>query len=416
MKNQLILKLIAVSLFTAIAMVSCNKDQEPVYPDSPQPVQFSQLQYDIVEADNQFSLDIFRKVLEYDTDNENIMISPLSISFALSMTANGANGTTRDSMMDVLGFSGMTLEDVNSSYYDLTDKLTSLDKRVVFNIANSVWVEERLVAKEEFINTLMKWYRAETMNFNINDPDIVTVINNWIENKTNGTIDRVIEELNENVVMLLINAIYFNGKWKYSFEKDNTAEMPFYLKSGQSVPAMMMNMTATLRIGEGDGFIIAELPYGQGNFVMDVILPDQGLTPGDLISGLTAVDLSNAIAAMAETETEIFMPRFSYGYRTEMKDVLSSMGMGIAFSPLLADFSNISDKKLYISQVIHQSFIKNNEEGTEAAAVTVVIIELTSVGPGKKVIKLDRPFIYIIRETETNTISFIGITGNPSGE
>jgi len=414
MEKSPLIRMVALLFLFSLGTISCNKNADPVYPDSPQPVELTQTQYMIVENDNKFSLDLFRKVLEYDSAKENIMISPLSVSFALSMTANGANGATRDSMMLALAFENMSIDDINSSYWDLTSKLTALDRRVLFSIANSVWVEERLDAKEQFINTLMKWYRAETMNFNINDPGIVSAINKWIENKTNGTIDNVINELDQNVVMLLINAIYFKGKWKYSFDKENTAEMPFYPTNGGPVSAKMMNMTATLKVGSGDGFLIAELPYGQGNFVMDVILPDQGITPRELVATLSSSDLSNALGSMKDTETEIFMPRFNYEYRAEMKDILSSMGMGIAFTPFVADFSNISDDQLFISEVIHQSFIENNEEGTEAAAVTVVIIELTSVGPGKNVVKLDRPFIYIIRETETNTIAFMGLTGNPS--
>ena len=393
---------------------SCEFNRDDNLPDEPIPIELTAVQQELVQADNTFSFDIFKLVMQENSDTENIMISPLSISYALSMTLNGANAATRDSMMKALRYYNINIDDVNNSYKDLTDKLMDIDERVLMEIANSVWIEERLRVKQAFIDDLMEYFEAEAYDFSVGDPDIVDIINKWIEDHTHGKIKEMISELPADIAMLLINAIYFNGKWKYEFDEENTTEMPFYPESGSQVDVPMMNQELTVRADAMDNFIILELPYGQGNYVMDIILPDDGYTTSDIIPLLNQEDWDSWIEGMHDTEIDLYMPRFKYEFKTELKDVLTAMGMGIAFTPFEADFSNISEQDLFISKVLHQSFIETNEEGTEAAAATVVMIELTSVPSGPVEVRLDKPFIYVIRETSTNTIAFIGKTGNPA--
>jgi len=390
----------------------CEKQDIEDLPEDPVQIVLSESEQALSESSNQFSFDIFRLLVEGETEAENIMISPLSISYALSMTLNGANGETREDMMEALRYNNITLEEINNSYKTLSNKITEIDKRVILNIANSVWVEERLEVKQAFINALVEYFNAEGHQFNISDPGIVDEVNQWISDHTNGLIEDMISEIPDNVVMMLINAIYFNGKWKYQFDEDITTKQTFTLEGGSKVDVDMMSKETSVKIKYTEDLLIAELPYGQGNFVMDVILPAEGKTTDDILPLLSAENWTGWTESMTESEIQLYMPRFKYGYKKELSNILKDMGMDIAFSGN-ADFSNIADESLAISAVLHQTFIDNSEEGTEAAAATVVIIELTSAPPE---IRLDRPFYYIIRETTTDTIIFMGLTGNPASE
>jgi serpin B len=224
----------------------------------------------------------------------------------------------------------------------------------------------------------------------------------------------MIDKLDENTVMLLINAIYFKGQWSKEFDKSETVQMPFHKLGGNSENVPMMRQKTELHIYEGSGFIIAEFPYGQGNFVMDVILPGEQNASGNIIESLNHENFSFWLDNMNQREADVLFPSFKYGYKKPMKDILTDMGMAIAFSEA-ADFSNISEQvDLLINEVTHQTFIETNEEGTEAAGVTVVDFNVTSVPPPSLYFKMDHPFIYIIRETTTNAILFAGRVTDPS--
>jgi len=413
MASKIIVKLAAVFVITTIMAMSCSKSDEEL-PNEPVPINLSQNQIALIESGNSFAFDIFMKVIGSAGENENVMISPLSISYALSMTLNGAAGATRDSMLKALMMNGITPDEINDSYKNLTGALLSVDKRVLISIANSVWVEKNFTVKKSFTDILTNYYDAESRSFDINDASAPDKINIWIEDKTNGLIKEMIEKLEDNTVMLLINAIYFKGKWKSQFDKSKTVEMPFYKYGGNQVDVPTMKQKSDFRVYEGNGFVVAEFPYGQGNFVMDIIIPhDQGGFNSTLAM-VSDENYTSWINQMSKRETDLSFPRFKYGFKKKLKDILSDMGMGIAFSDD-ADFSNISDMyDLLINDVAHQSFIETNEEGTEAAAATVVEIGVTSMPPAPLVLKLDHPFIYIIREISTNTIIFMGRVADPS--
>ncbi len=393
--------------------MSCSKSEEEL-PNEPVPINLTQDQITLIESGNSFAFDIFMKVLGSAGENENVMISPLSISYALSMTLNGADGATRDSMLKALRMNGITPDEINDSYKNLTGALLSVDKRVLISIANSVWVEKNFTVKKSFTDILTNYYDAESRSFDINDAAAPDKINVWIEDKTNGLIKEMIDKLEDNTVMLLINAIYFKGKWKSQFDKSKTAEMPFYKSGGSHVDVPMMKQKNDFRVHEGDGFVVAEFPYGQGNFVMDIIIPNDQSSFNNTLAMVSDENYTSWINQMRSRETDLSFPRFKYGFKKKLKDILTDMGMGIAFTDN-ADFSNITDLyDLLINDVAHQSFIETNEEGTEAAAATVVEIGLTSAPPTPLVLKLDHPFIYIIRETTTNTIIFMGKVADPS--
>jgi serpin B len=393
--------------------MSCSKNDETL-PKEPVPIDLTQDQVALIESGNAFAFDIFSKVMKSAGENENIMISPLSISYALSMTVNGANGDTRDAMLEALRLKGISVDAINRSYKDLTKALLSVDKRVLMSIANSVWIENDFTAKKNFTDILTDYYNADAESFDINDASAPDKINAWIEDNTNGLIKKMIEKLNDNTVMLLINAIYFKGKWKSQFDESKTIQMPFYKSAGNQINVPMMKQKTDFSVYEGNGFVLAEFPYGQGNFVMDVILPNEQGGLNNTIESVSDESFTTWLNQMSERETDVSFPRFKYGFKKTLKEVLTDMGMGIAFTDG-ADLSNITDQyDLLINEVTHQTFIETNEEGTEAAAATVVDIGVTSMPPAALVFKMDHPFIYIIREITTNSIIFMGKVADPS--
>jgi len=412
MKNNILKPAVVFSFIIPLMFMSCSKDPDETFPVDPVPINLTADQVSLIESENSFAFDIFNKVLENSGESENIIISPLSISFALSMTLNGANGATRDAMLEALRVNGITPEIINNSYKNLSEALLSVDKRVLISIANSVWTENKFVVKKPFTDILTGFYNAESKSFDINDPLAPEQMNTWIESKTNGLIKNMIDQLNDNTVMLLINAIYFKGKWESQFDKKNTVQKSFYKPDGVTSEVPMMKQISDFKIFTGEGFILAEFPYGQGNFVMDVILPDDDNGLERIIPLINDNSYKVWLNQMGKRETDLTFPRFKYGYKKKLKDILTTMGMGIAFTDD-ADFSNISDIDLLINDVTHQAFIETNEEGTEAAAATIVDIGLTSMPPAPVVFNIDHAFLYIIRETTTNSILFMGRVADP---
>ncbi len=413
MKNKIFRTLAAILVLVPMSFTSCNKGDEDL-PTEPVPINLTGDQLALVESGNSFAFDIFNRVLRSAGEGENVMISPLSISYALSMTLNGADGTTRDSIIKALRLDGITVDAVNTSFKDLTGALLSVDKRVLMSIANSVWTENDFVVKQSFIDILTEYYKAESKSFDINDASAPAKINAWIEDKTNGLIKNMVDKLEDNAVMLLINAIYFKGKWSSEFDKSKTVPMPFYKSSGSSSDVPMMKQETEYKVFKGAGFVLAEFPYGQGNFVMDVILPDDGNMLETILPSVNDAGFTSWISQLNKRKIDLSFPKFKYGFKIKLKDILTDMGMGIAFNDG-ADFSNISELyNLLINEVTHQSFIETNEEGTEAAAATVVEIGVTSAPPSPIVLTLDHPFFYVIREITTNSIIFMGKVADPS--
>lgn len=412
MKKNNFKTVVAFLVIIPLTLLSCNKQSVETFPTDPVPINLTADQIALISSENSFALDIFKKVIESSTESENIIISPLSISSALSMTLNGANGATRDAMLATLGMNGLTPEKINNSYKDLTEALLNIDKRVLISIANSVWTEKNFVVKKPFTDILTQYYNAESKSFDITDPLVPNQINSWIESKTNGLIKNMIDKLDQSTVMLLINAIYFKGKWSSQFDKDKTVQGSFYKSGGVTAQVPMMKQTSEFKVYNGEGFTLAEFPYGQANFVMDVLLPDDNTGIKSIIPVINDNSFKGWISQLSERKTDLSFPKFKYGYKKDLNDILTDMGMGIAFTDN-ADFSNISDMDLLINIVKHQAFIETNEEGSEAAAATIVGMSTTSMPAGPYILNIDHPFLYIIRETSTNSILFMGRVGDP---
>jgi len=407
--------LLSVSIIFSLMFLcsKCTKDTDDGLPIDPVEINLTSEQVALVGSGNSFAFDVFSRISESKGTAKNIIISPLSVSYALSMTLNGAAGTTREAMLEALKVSGITPDQINSSYNDLTDALLSVDKRVIMKIANSVWTEDRITPEQSFIDILKDYYSAESKEFSISDPNAPGKINKWIEESTNGLIKNMVDKLEDNTVMLIINAIYFKGKWKLQFDDKDTQQLPFHKEDGNSADVPTMRIKDDFRVYDGEGFMLAEFPYGQGNFVMDIVLPDQENSISGVLGSMTGTDFAKWIQQSGTRKADVYLPRFKYGFKIKLKEILSDMGMGIAFTGF-ADFSNITtEADLLINDVTHQAFIETNEEGTEAAAATIVDIGLTSMPLEPLVFKADHPFIYIIRETTTSTIIFMGTVADP---
>jgi len=400
-------------LSTLVIISSCEKSNTDDPPGDPVDIFTEPYQKEVIDSANKFAFDLFKPVIADAKGTENIMISPFSITSALSMTLNGAAGETFEAMRKALRFEDKTLQQINETYLKLMTEMVPVDKRVILEIANSVWVEKHLTVKEPFMTALETWYKAEARDIDVTDPGAVDIVNGWIAEKTHDKITDMLKFLEPDLAMLLINAIYFNGKWRYQFDKDDTSDEPFYVTPSAPKDVPMMHQTVNLKVANTNNLTVTEVPYGQGNYTMVVVLPDENVTTDEVADALTPELWQDWMEMLADNtnEVDLTMPRFKYEYKRKLNNDLIDMGMGIAFSPL-ADFSNISDAGLMISRVEHQTFIETNEEGTEAAAATVVVI-VGSAGPLALEINLNRPFLYFIRETSTGTILFMGRVSDP---
>lgn len=416
MKNLISSGLFPVILFTAIILNSCEKADSDDQPGDPVNITTEIYQKEIIDSANRFAFGLFRPAISGSKGSENIMISPFSVTSALSMTLNGASGETFNAMIKALGIEEKTLDQINATYLKLMTDMVPVDKRVIVEIANSVWVEKRLTVKQKFITDLKTWYMAEARNIDVLDPAAVDIVNSWIEEKTHNKIVDMLDYLDPDLAMLIINAVYFNGKWRYQFDKSDTRQETFYPTASSPVNVSMMHLTENLKVSEKNNVTLVEIPYGQGNYTMVVALPGENQTAAEVAAGLSPELWQEWMNLLSENthKVNLSMPRFRYEYKRLLNKDLTDLGMGIAFTSL-ADFSKISDQDLMINRVLHQTFIETNEEGTEAAAATVVEITVTSAGPDDPIsVRLDRPFLYFIRETSTGTILFTGKVGNPS--
>ncbi|MDM8004436.1 MAG: serpin family protein [Bacteroidota bacterium] len=397
-------------------MTSCKDQPAKALPVDPVEIELTLKQKEVVASANRFAFDLFKPVVAGEAEGTNIMISPFSVTSALSMTLNGSAGETFDKVRSALRYDSQSLEVINETYRRLVTEMVPVDERVVMEIANSVWAENNFRVKKEFTDALQEWYLAEARNFDVTDARSVDIINGWIEEKTHDRIQNMLSSLDRDLVMLLINAVYFNGKWKYQFDIKNTADRPFYINPGNPVNLPVMFQKQKFAMSRQEKVTLVELPYGQGNYAMVVALPDEGIAPAEIVSGLDATKWEEWMESMSygPAEVELYMPKFRYEYKRKLNDGLISLGMGPAFDPGIADFSRISDEEIFISFVLHQTFIENKEEGTEAAAATVIGFTRTSLPPEPEVIDINRPFLYFIRETTTGTIVFMGLVADPA--
>lgn len=402
----------AIFLISACLLFSCEK-ADPIQKETPK-ISLNKKSAEIIKADNAFGFELFKEVCQLN-GGKNLMISPLSVSYALGMTYNGANGSTLQAFNDVLHFGDLSQEDVNESYKDLMDQLLNLDEKVEFSLANSIWYKEGFQVIPDFVQINRDYFDAVVEEVDFSNPATVDIINQWIEDKTNDRIQDMLDHIPEEAVMYLINAIYFNATWKYEFEKTETEEGDFLLSDQSHHPVEYMNVSGNFQFTSNEDFSAVDLPYGDSAFSMLVILPAAGNTVADLTEGLDIGKWDSWFENSRYTGVHVELPKFKYEFKELLNIPLKNLGLGIAFSDT-ADFSKITTSMmLYISRVIHQSFIDVQEEGTEAAAATIVeMANLSTQGGGSPFhFKADRPFLYLIKENSTGAIVFMGKVEKP---
>lgn len=409
-----------ISLFLLLSFsfvaLSCSKEKAET-PGEYKPVNLTEKQKQLISSSNAFGFEFFKKVNEISGSSSNLMVSPLSVSMALGMTRNGAAGSTLEDMTNTLGFSGMSDMDINESYKYIIETFSSLDPKVKLQIANSIWYRNTFTVEQPFVAANQNYFNAEVAPLDFTSPTAVKTINDWVNAKTNKLIPSILDQIPADAVMYLVNAVYFKGQWRYQFETKNTTQKPFYLSDGTvaQVPSMMQH--ESLPYLRGTGFEAIELPYNQGNFTMTVLLPDAGKTVNDIIPLLSQENRDSWSPLFNEKDIQLQMPKFKYEYEEKnMKPILTDMGMGVAFDSHNADFTRInSEGSLYISRMMHKTYIETNEEGSEAAAATVVEVSRDTAGsPDTFLFTVNRPFVYFIQEKSTGTILFIGTVMNPN--
>ena len=416
MKNHI--PQIMVILILVSSLPSCE-NADPIQKEIPK-ITLNKKAAEIIKADNAMGFELFREVYLL-SEEDNLMISPLSVSYALGMTYNGAAGTTLEAFNDVLHLGELTSVEVNESYQDLMDQMLNLDDKVEFSIANSIWYRLGFQVLSEFINTNKDYFDAEVKEVDFSDPQTVEVINQWIEDKTNDKIKDMLDFIPGDAVMYLINAIYFNAQWKYEFEKGDTYQGDFNLEGGTKYQTEFMRVSGNFQYTTNEDFTAVELPYGDSTFSMVVMLPSprSGVmlpSPGDEILDLVAkLDIDKWDSWFENsryTGVQVDLPKFKYEFKKLLNDPLINLGLGVAFSGE-ANFTRITPPGgIYISRVIHQTFIDVQEEGTEAAAATIVEFRETSSSSPIN-FKVDKPFLYLIKENSTGVIVFIGKVGKP---
>ena len=372
----------------------------------------------LIEADNTFGLEIFQKIRK-ESDKENLMISPLSISVALAMAYNGAANDTKTEMEKAMKLNGLTAEQINNSYQNLIEALQSLDEDVVFEIANAIFYADGFTVKPGFLDINQTVYDAEVKKLNFGLTSSVDEINGWVAEKTHDKITKIIEMLNPLDRMVLLNAIYFNGIWKNKFDEEGTHLLPFTPSDGTSLEVPMMRKEEKLQYSANSLFQAVKMPYGKGQYNMVVFLPADGKNSQDVIDAFSGSKWESWMNGF-ETKDHVVvtMPRFKFAFEIGLIKVLEQMGMVKAFQPETADFSKITEEDLYISSVIHKSFIDVNENGTEAAAVTAIVFATTSAGnePPKTYFTVNKPFVFAITENDTDAILFLGEVNRPEYE
>ena len=382
---------------------------------------------ELADGNSAFAFDLYRTLAEEDG---NLFFSPYSISIALAMTQVGARGETERQMADTLHFA-LPQNRLHAAINALDAKLTSrgsaeeADEQFTLNIANAVWGQQDYEFLAPFLDVLATHYGAgvRPVDFVGSPEESRTTINDWVAERTGDRIKDFIPEgaIESNTRMVLSNAIYFKAQWLYTFFEPATKSRPFRLLDGGEVEAPMMMMVEAERLGyaEGDGFQAVELPYVGEDVSMTVLLPDAG-SFREFEESMDGALVADILGDIEPEYVELTMPKFEFDAEFELRDALVKMGMPNAFDRNTADFSGMDGRScpgvcLLIDDVYHKAFVSVDEEGTEAAAATGVVMILESAGPKAREIVVDRPFIFVIHDRATDSILFVGRAENPVG-
>ena len=344
-----------------------------------------------------------------NVDGENVLLSPLSVMCALAMTANGADGETLRQMEAVLG---MSVEELNLYLYSYLNSLAEGEKYKL-RLANSIWFtdDERFTVNTDFLQTNADYFGADIYKTPFNRQTLRD-INNWVKSETDGAIPKVLEQIPPEALMYLVNTLAFEAEWAAVYEERDMRDGIFTTEQGEKreVELMFSSLYKYLEDENATGFIKY---YKERKYAFVALLPNEGVSVSDYLATLNGEKLAALIASPQSIEVKTYIPKFESEYNVQMSSVLSDMGMKDAFDYTVADFSRLgssSEGNVYISKVIHKTYIRVDERGTKAGAVTVVEVGDATSGPPEeyKVVRLDRPFVYMLIDCENNLPFFIG--------
>jgi len=372
----------------------------------------------VVASDQRFGLRLFRTAFQAGSEdanaNGNVLLSPVSVSMALGMTLNGARGETRTAMEEALEKQDLSPAEINDAYRGLIDLLEGLDPTVEMALANAIWYRRSLPVRPAFIDTNEVHFDAEVTGLDFSDPDASKRMNDWVKDKTQSNIERIVpSEIPKATMMYLMNATYFKGSWRAKFDPEKTEDAPFHLADGSTTSLPMMERTENVRPPylQTEEFTAVDLAYGDSLFSMTVLLPREKHTVADVVDDLDAEQWSRITEKMRPRALRrLAMPRFTVRYEKTLNDILSALGMTVAFTHQ-ANFRGIADTSLALDKVKHKTFLRVDEDGTEASAATSVGVGIVSADPA---VVVDRPFVVAIRENHSGTILFLGAVMNPS--
>jgi serpin B len=403
------------SLFVVVAVLvaACRGSTEPVGPAPaltalPRPLTAAEQK--VVTGSNAFSFSLWQKVNTAQRE-QNVFISPLSASFALGMTMNGAANNNWNEMRAALRFEGASQQEINAGYKSLIALLTTLDPGVSMQVANSIWYRNTWTFLPTFLDTTKAYFATDggPLDFN-NSAASLSTINGWVDAKTNHRIPTIIEQVQPQDVMYLINAIWFQGGWREKFNPAKTRSETFNGINGTTQPMQLMNMKRdTTLFVETPTYKAVDLPYGNGAFSMTVVLPAANVSVESFASSLTPALWAEITGGLRRASFDLGLPKLTLRWERTLNDDLKALGMLEAFRTTGADFTRMAPapagNNLFVSFVKQKTFVAIDEEGTEAAAATAVGIGVTSLPPQMRV---DRPYIFVLRERLSGTILFMG--------
>jgi serine protease inhibitor len=360
---------------------------------------------------NEFSFDFWKELNKQENKGENYFVSPLSLHIALGMLLNGADNETKSEIQKTLGFENESMDAINATYLELIENLPKVDPKVTNTIANSIWQEKTFTAEADFLNILQKQFKARLFKEDFANKATVSKINQWASDNTNAKVQKILEQIDPNMVMFLINALYFKGDWADEFDSKNTIKTDFYGQNGKK-QVDMMQKTAEFKYADLGNYKMAELPYGSGKYAMNIILPNENQDINDLIKTFNFASWEQAKSKLNKSKIILNLPKFKIEYSKKLNSVLQEMGIKKVFTNA-ADLSKIAKPagKLVVNFVKQDTFVAVDEKGTEAAAVTTIGIVLTSMPIHPEMI-CNRPFLFVISESSSKTIQFIGKVAN----
>lgn len=401
--------LISACCLSVGMLTSCSED-EPVTPNvkyNPGTIKLTTAQQAQVENSNEFAWKFFKEVSK--GEQQDVFVSPLSVTYALGMLANGAVGDTQKEILEGLEFRSGKVDDINSLCHQLMMESPKLDKSTKVSIANAVVANKNKPLQPDFKNVVEKQYQALVTNQDFSSPATLSFINLWASELTHGMVPKLLDRVHPDAVTYLLNALYFKGIWYHKFDKKRTQQESFTQADGKKLTVKMMHQKERFFAAENDNYQTVVLPYGNGSYEMVVLLPREGKDLSSLLQTMDAKKWKDNLKNTYSSEVDLKLPRFTSAYTRELNDVLKLLGMNTMFERGKADLTKMSKAKAFVSMVLQKAKIEVDEEGSKAAAVTVVETLDAAAPPSKPIMfHANRPFMYAIVEHSTGTIFFMG--------